>query len=135
MDKYFDTEDQFISFLKSPYQMDRCGKCQGLVEVSIEPVYLSVDGRILDFEDLPLLKCTACGSLYLTDYTKDILAGCYSDLKKRNEVGVRSKHNGYKQKYNYCPDVDFDYDHRDYNSIVLVNFLNTMNHIFSLHHK
>ena len=80
MEKYFDTEDQFIAFLNSPYQMDRCGKCQGLVEVSIEPVYLSVDGRILDFEDLPLLKCTACGRLYLTDYAKDVLGGCYSDL-------------------------------------------------------
>ena len=67
MEKYFDTEDQFIAFLNSPYQMDRCGKCQGLVEVSIEPVYLSVDGRILDFEDLPLLKCTCHqrGTLYV----------------------------------------------------------------------
>ena len=117
MKKYFDTEDQFVSFLNSPYQTDRCGKCGGIVEASIEPVYLSIDGKILDFEDLPLLKCMTCGNFYLTDYAKDVISGCYSALKKRNDRVVRSRYNGYRKKYNYCPDVDFDYDHRDYNSI------------------
>ena len=117
MRKEFKTEEDFLAFLHSPYQFDKCGMCQHCVEVSIESVYISVGEKTIEFEDLPLLKCTSCAELYLTDYAKEMLGGAYSKLKIRSDMGVQSRYNGYKKRFNYCQDVEFDYDHRDYTSI------------------
>lgn len=117
MDRYFNSEEDFFQFLSQPFQFDKCGTCNGVVEVSIESINLYVCGRVLEFEDLPLLKCKHCGNLYLTQYAKKIIGGCYRQLKERNQNMVKSRYNGYRIKYNYCVEADFLYDHRDYESI------------------
>lgn len=117
MQKNFETEEEFETFLNLPYQFDRCGNCNNCVEVSIEPVCIFVDKKEIDFDDLPLLKCTTCGKLYMTDYAKEILCGAYTELKKRKEYCVKSCYSGYKKRFDYCQNIDFEYDHRDYTSI------------------
>lgn len=117
LNKEFKTEEDFQAFINSPYQFDKCRACNQAVEVSIESAHISIGEKYIYFEDVPLLKCTSCAELYLTDYAKETLFGAYSELKHRPNIGVRSRYNGYKKRFDYCHNVEFEYGHRDYTSI------------------
>ncbi|PYG84291.1 hypothetical protein LY28_03686 [Ruminiclostridium sufflavum DSM 19573] len=104
------------------YCLDKCSKCGGILEVSMEHITVNVVGKTMDIEEIPMLKCKKCGVTYYSYYAQEILYGMYNELKRRGDLGVKSKPNGYRKMYDYAASKGFVYDHRDYESIPGLRF-------------
>lgn len=120
MGAYFDfsSEEDLNQFLDMVH-FSNCEEqgCDGVCEVSMQPVHISIIDKTIDFEELPLLKCKKCGRLYITVYAANKIRCIYEQLKNRSDSGVFCKRTQYLQRYNYCEDINFEYDSRDYRSI------------------
>lgn len=120
MGAYFNffSEEDLNQFLDTIH-FSNCEKleCGGICEISMEPVHISISGKTIDFEELPLLKCKKCGHLYMTVYSASMISCVYEELKNRSDPGVFCKRSQYQVRYHYCEELDFDYDSRDYRSI------------------
>jgi hypothetical protein len=79
-----------------------CSKCKGLREVKINPVRVIIDNRGMNFNDIPVLECTSCGAIILTDYAKKMIEGCYKYMVKEDLFEGTHKYKGYKRKFGYC---------------------------------
>lgn len=99
------------------YCFDECSQCNDLLEISMEHIKVEISDKFIDIEEIPMLKCKKCGTLYYTEYAKVILRGLYKELCNTGNCMVTSKPNGYRKKYNYASGNNFIYDHRDYESI------------------
>lgn len=112
----FKTYDEFLKHYEY-YQTHECKKCHSVLEMNIEPVDIIVEDRLMHFIDLPLLKCIQCGTKYLCQYSKKMVGGCYKTMLDYEKFEGEFKSKEYRKRYNYCSDMDFIYDHRDYESI------------------
>lgn len=117
----YETERNFEEIFEN-YCLDICPECRGILEVSMEHIFVEVKRKTMEIEELPMLKCKKCGAIQYTEYAKDILFGLYNELKRREDLGVKSKPNGYRKRYNYAQENEFIYDHRDYESIPGLQF-------------
>ncbi|WP_143317037.1 hypothetical protein [Clostridium sp. HBUAS56017] len=117
----YNDEDEYEKIFEG-YCLDKCPKCNGFLEISMEHIKVEISNRFMDIEEIPMLKCGKCGTLHYTEYAKEILYGLYKELCKRGEYGVKSKPNGYRKKYNYAVENNFIYDHRDYESVPGLKF-------------
>lgn len=104
------------------YQLDKCSKCGGIVEVEMMHIYVRVNEKTIDIEEIPMLKCKKCGTLYFSFFAQEVLYGLYEELKKTGNIGVHSTPSGYKKRYEYAESKNYIYDHRDYESIPGVRF-------------
>ncbi len=116
MNTIFKTYDTFLDeYMKcSGYE---CEECKNLCEVSIEPLKVTIENRVIRFKDIPLLKCIDCGLLYYTFYSKQMIDGVYKIMVKKRQCEGEHYYKGYREKFNYCIEQDFNYDHRDFYSI------------------
>lgn len=114
----FSSEEDLNQFLDTVH-FSNCEEqgCDGVCEISMQPVHISIIDKTIDFEELPLLKCKKCGHLYMTVYAANMIRCIYEQLKNRSDSGVFCKRTQYLQRYNYCEDINFEYDSRDYRSI------------------
>mgnify|MGYP000893579765 CR=1 FL=1 len=99
------------------YSSHECSECKGTKEVAISEVTVNIADRIMNFEDIPVLKCTSCGAVSLADHSKKMIDECYKYMIKENHLEGNHKYNGYRKKIEYCQEDDLIYDHRDYYSI------------------
>lgn len=116
----FQVEKEFWDVLEK-YPSNTCSKCKGLVEISMEHLNVKIENKEIDFEEIPLLKCTNCSNVLLTYYAQTMLSDYYNELLKRNKVAVKISFNENYRKYNYASRCDYIYDHRDYYSIPCLN--------------
>lgn len=101
----------------SQYQTHDCNNCNGILEMNIEAIDVVIDDRVMHFIDIPILKCINCGKGYLCEYSKKMIGGCYKLMLDENQYEGEFRSKGYKKRYSYCSDMNFEYDHRDYESI------------------
>ena len=116
MNEYVFTADQFDKLFENQ-SFDECDRCKGVREVSFEHVKIIVEGKSMEFNAIPMLKCKICGELAFTLFSLRTIYGCYKELNARNASGVNCKLTEYRKRYDFCTDVDFLYDFRDYESI------------------
>lgn len=117
----YNDEDEYKKIFKG-YCLDKCPKCNGFLEISMEHIEIEISNKFMDIEEISMLKCMKCGTFYYTEYAKEILYGLYKELCRRGEYKVKSKPSGYRKKYNYAAENNFIYDHRDYESIPGLKF-------------
>lgn len=110
------THDQLIKMLNTQ-AYDDCDRCGGIREVSYEAIRILIDGRRIEFESIPMLKCKSCGELAFTRYSQEMIFHIEEELKKRPDKIVVCKPSNYKGRFHFCEDIDFEYDHRDYKSV------------------
>lgn len=77
----------------SRYQMHKCDKCDGLLEMSIEPIEVIIEDRFMQFKDLSILKCIKCESIYLNEFSKKLLMDaiklCWNIVNIGENFGVK----------------------------------------------
>ena len=112
----FDSYDKFFEEYKT-YRLDECGKCDGICELVECDITCIIDDKRLHFVPLLVLRCKKCGAIFLPEYSKEMIDGAYKTAVKENQTIGEFRPNGYRKKFDYCKDVDFDYDHKDYYNI------------------
>ncbi len=123
----FKNYDDFYSKCNN-YSIHECSKCKNVKEVAISAAEIIIEDRIMKFAEVPLLKCTSCGELTLSDYSKKVINECYKRMIKENHFEVMCNKNEFRQKFEYCKEDDLIYDYRDYYSIpgLSVDFENSI---------
>lgn len=109
---YEETQD-FDKMLEAYPCLDKCF-CGGIIEMSLEHIMVYVSSKTMELSEIPMLKCKKCDKIRFSEYAKEIIWGLHKELLRRGDVGVESRPNGYRKKYT---ETNFDYDHRDYESI------------------
>lgn len=113
---YYQTEIEFEKVMNL-YFMSKCSKCDGIVEVDMEHVCVNVLDKIMDIEEMPMLKCKTCGEIYYSRFAQEILCELYSELKRTGNREIYSTSRDYNKIYNYASNKNFIYDYKDYESI------------------
>ena len=101
----------------STYHLDRCDKCGGNCELEESSVSVTIEARLLNFPELCLLVCQSCGRKYIPEYSKQMIDGAYRSMVKEGQYVGDFVPKGYKKKFDYCVEQDYEYDHRDFYNI------------------
>ena len=112
----FGTYEDFLEEYKK-YHMDKCDDCNGICEIMVEPVNAKIDDKTIYCSELSVLQCIQCGTKYLPQYSKKMIGGCYQNLLKENQTKGSYDFKDYSEKFDYCQEQDFSYDHKDYYNI------------------
>jgi len=98
------------------YKDLHCTKCSDLLKLEHKTFNENVDGIQISINKLPLLVCPSCGETHFPLKTRVNLREIITEAKKREVDTFRGtrKDDAGKQKFNFCPKVDFDYDSTDY---------------------
>lgn len=99
------------------YRLDECGECDGICELVENDITCIIDDKRLHFVPLLVLRCKKCGAVFLPEYSKEMIDGAYKTAVEENQPIGEFRPNGYRKKFDYFKDVDFDYDHKDYYNI------------------
>lgn len=116
MDIRFSTYDDFLTEYKT-YNFDKCIKCEGIRELVIDDVIVTIENRTLHFPELFVLCCTKCGDKCLPEYSKQMIGGIYKSMVEQGQFIREFVSKGYKKKFEYCQETDYKYDHKDYYNI------------------
>ena len=108
--------DEFIEACKV-YFGDECEQCNGICELAEDNILCTIEKRSFDFISLIVLRCKKCGTTFLPTYSKRTINYIYKTAVDNNKMSGRISSSGYKKKFNYCIDNDFDYDYRDFYNI------------------
>lgn len=106
----FASYDEFLT----EYQTYRFDECCELVETDLT---CTIEGRILHFSPILVLRCKRCGNEFLPKHTKQMIDGTYRTAVKENQTIGEFYPTGYKKKFEYCTEQNYEYDHRDYYNI------------------
>lgn len=112
----FNKYDDFVQEYKI-YHMDKCSSCRGVCELEETNVTIEIDNYILEFPELFVLKCKKCGKEYLPQHSKQMIDGAYKSMVENGQQRSRFISKGYRRKFDYCSQQDYQYDHRDYYNI------------------
>ena len=96
-----------------------CTKCSDWLKVDYIPFNERVDGIQLSIDKLPMLICSNCGETYFPLKTRIQLRKIVEEAKTLGVDifrGTRNDPIGNK-KFDFCKNVDFDYDSTDYTTI------------------
>lgn len=116
MECCFASYDEFITEYQT-YRFDECSNCNGCCELIETDLTCTIEGRILHFSPILVLRCKKCGNEFLPEHTKQIIDGAYRTAVKENQTIGEFHTTGYKKKFEYCTEQNYDYDHRDYYNI------------------
>lgn len=95
----------------------KCKKCGSPVELIFEPYEICIEGKRIQIDKFPLLKCTKCNEKVLTEKSKKVIIYLFDELVKGNRSAVISKHKHMGKRYALCEKYDFKYDYEDYENI------------------
>lgn len=99
----------------------RC-KCGGIREISVEQTQICVEDVSLYFRDLHLLVCECCGDSVIPFYSLKLVQCSYdSAISNFQKHGVFHRKE-YRERFDYCNNIDFDYDAYDYYNISGLQF-------------
>ena len=116
MEFTFASYDEFLEEYER-YRFDECERCNGLCELVENDITCIIENRSLHFVPLLVLRCKKCGATFLPEHSKQMIDGVYKTAVKENQTIGEFHPTGYKKKFDYCKDIDFDYDHRDFYNI------------------
>jgi hypothetical protein len=116
MDIKFNTYDDFMKEYEI-YQLDKCSKCNSVRELMQDDVMVRIENRTLHFPGLFVLCCTKCGDKSLPEYSKEMIDGGYRTMVKQNQFVCEFVSKNYRKKFEYCQEIDYQYDHNDYYNI------------------
>jgi len=116
MEFAFASYDDFLAEYKT-YRLDECKKCNGICELIENDITCIIENIKLHFVPLLVLRCKKCGAIFLPEHSKQMIDGAYKTAVKENQIIGEFHPTGYKKKFDYCKDIDFDYDHRDFYNI------------------
>ncbi len=116
MECYFASYDEFKKEYLN-YRFDECSDCTGRCEIVESDVICTIEGRLLSFSPTFVLCCKKCGKEFLPEYTKQMIDGAYRTAVKENQFRGEFHLTGYKKKFDYCMQQNYEYDHRDYYNI------------------
>ena len=116
MECCFASYDEFITEYQT-YRFDECSNCNGCCELIETDLTCTIEGRILLFSPILVLRCKKCGNEFLPEHTKQMTDGAYRTAVKENQTIGEFHPTGYKKKFEYCTEQNYDYDHRDYYNI------------------
>ncbi|WP_337393564.1 hypothetical protein [Phascolarctobacterium succinatutens] len=112
----FASYDEFITEYKT-YRFDECSNCNGSCELVETDLTCTIEGRILHFSPTLVLRCKKCGNEFLPKHTKQMIDGAYRTAVKEKQTIGEFHPTGYKKKFEYCTEQNYEYDHRDYFNI------------------
>lgn len=113
---YFSSYDEFKNEYEN-YRFDDCSDCEGICELVESDVTCIIEGKILKFSPILILRCKKCGKEFLPEHTKQMIDGAYRTVVKEKQSMGEFHPTGYKKKFDYCIQQDYEYDHRDYYNI------------------
>lgn len=116
MDFIFDTYDDFLTEYKT-YEIDKCDSCNGTRELLDDDVTIIIENRKLHFSSLFVLCCVKCNRKCLPQYSKQVIDGAYRAMIKHGQFAGEFTPKKYKKIFEYCSEIGYDYDHRDYYNI------------------
>ena len=116
MEFIFDTYNDFLIEYKK-YKLDRCNKCRGVRELIDDDVTVTIENRTLHFPKLLVLCCKKCGDKCLPEYSKQMIDGAYKSMKEQEQFIGEFRLKNYIKKFEYCQEIDYKYDHKDYYNI------------------
>lgn len=116
MECYFSSYDEFKNEYEN-YRFDDCSDCEGICELVESDVTCIIEGKILKFSPILILRCKKCGKEFLPEHTKQMIDGAYRTVVKEKQSMGEFHPTGYKKKFDYCIQQDHEYDHRDYYNI------------------
>ncbi|MDM8212057.1 hypothetical protein [Mediterraneibacter glycyrrhizinilyticus] len=116
MECYFSSYDEFKNEYEN-YRFDDCSDCEGICELVESDVTCIIEGKILKFSPILILRCKKCGKEFLPEHTKQMIDGAYRTVVKEKQSMGEFHPTGYKKKFDYCIQQDYEYDHRDYYNI------------------
>jgi hypothetical protein len=109
--------NSIVDFKKNAYVMAHKCSCNGAFEVCVEEITVKIDLITLKFRDLHILVCLNCNAHYLPYNTSKLVASAYAQAIDLNETEGEFWRKEYRERFNYCEDNDFLYDHYDYYNI------------------
>lgn len=112
----FASYDEFLTEYQT-YRFDECSNCNGCCELVETDLTCTIEGRILHFSPILVLRCKRCGNEFLPKHTKQMIDGTYRTAVKENQTIGEFYPTGYKKKFEYCTEQNYEYDHRDYYNI------------------
>lgn len=112
----FDSYEDFIEEYNS-YHFDECNFCSGICELVETNIICYIEDKVLCFPDIFVLRCKKCGREYLPKFTKQLIVGAYRTTVNANQTYGEFAPTGYKKKFQYCIEQDYEYDHNDYYNI------------------
>ena len=72
----FDSYDEFITEYQT-YRFDECDNCNGCCELVETELTCIIEGRILHFSPILVLRCKKCGNEFLPEHTKQMIEDVY----------------------------------------------------------
>lgn len=109
--------DAIDSFKEKAYVMTHQCACGGAFEINVEESIIKIDYITLKFQDLHIFVCLKCGAYYLPHNTSHLVASAYSQAIEQNQMSVEFWRKDYRERFDYCVEHDFLYDHYDYYNI------------------
>ena len=107
----------FKKFKGSAYKMIHSCKCGSSLEIFVEESEINIEGKMLHFEDLHILKCIKCDSIYLPFKSSQLIEFGYREAIKNGQTVGSFKRTSYREKFSYCENFDLIYDYYDYYNI------------------
>ncbi|MBD1926542.1 hypothetical protein H6F74_09840 [Trichocoleus sp. FACHB-90] len=98
-------------------QTHYCDICSSWLDFCFDRYTLTYDSVTIYLLNIPLLRCAHCVKYYFPEKTKSLLLTVLDQAKKSGNTVVRlSPRQDYERRFEYGQ-VDFLYDHRDYENI------------------
>ena len=85
MECCFASYDEFITEYQT-YRFDECSNCNGCCELIETDLTCTIEGRILLFSPILVLRCKKCGNEFLPEHTKQMIDGAYRTAVKENQT-------------------------------------------------
>ena len=85
MECCFASYDEFITEYQT-YRFDECSNCNGCCELIETDLTCTIEGRILHFSPILVLRCKKCGNEFLPEHTKQMIDGAYRTAVKENQT-------------------------------------------------
>ncbi len=113
---YFASYKDFIKEYQN-YRFDECSECRGICELVEADITCIIEERHFHFSPIMVLRCKKCGKEFLPEYTKQMIDGAYRTAVKKNQFRGEFHPTGYKKRFDYCTEQNYEYDHRDFYNI------------------
>ncbi|SMP64386.1 hypothetical protein [Anoxynatronum buryatiense] len=97
--------------------LHECRECNNLMELCFDPYTILLEGKYINIDRFPQMKCVKCGSKQLTEKSKKVIVYLHDELMKSNKDRVFSNHRHLDKRYPFCTQYDFKYDYEDYENI------------------
>ena len=84
---YFDSYDKFVTEYQI-YRFDICSDCNGTYELVETDITCTIEGKILHFSPILVLRCKKVGKEFLPEHTKQMIDRAYKTaVKEKQNMG------------------------------------------------